>query len=132
DLAVVRLTSKLDDVDTTFGRRGVATAGLSHTQGGTSVAVQLDGKVLVMGMVGATTTRPAQLTIARFTEDGDLDDTFGDDGIARPITLEKGETFNAGKLTLGKRGVIYVTGSIYGSSSSSSSYSSGVLLRIRP
>lgn len=132
DLAVVRLTSKLDDVDTTFGRKGVATAGLSHTQGGTSVAVQLDGKVLVMGMVGATTTRPAQLTIARFTEDGDLDDTFGDEGIAHPITLEKGESFNAGKLTLGKRGVIYVTGSIYGSSSSSSSYSSGVLLRIRP
>jgi uncharacterized delta-60 repeat protein len=83
DLAVVRVTTTgvLDD---TFGDGGITRIDISGTaEMPTNLAVQPDGKILVIGVTNHTTsyTTPAQWLIARLTQDGALDATFGSGGI---------------------------------------------------
>lgn len=83
DLAVVRVTTA-GEVDSSFGNGGITTIDVSGTaELPTNLAVQPDGKIVVIGVTNHTTmyTSPAQWLIARLMPDGPLDPTFGNGGI---------------------------------------------------
>jgi uncharacterized delta-60 repeat protein len=70
------------DLDTSFGGDGIASsADFGGTaRGGTDMAVQPDGKILVVGSRGRTVD--SNMAVWRFTADGAPDTTFSGDGIA--------------------------------------------------
>src|SRR5258706_1447170 len=85
DLQVVRLTSS-GQVDTTFGVGGVATAAGAGVPN--LLTVDADGKILVattqrdMRTIGSMTSdRATRVNVVRFTADGALDATFGNNGV---------------------------------------------------
>lgn len=79
DLVVVRLTTS-GALDAGFGEGGVARLPVGTNDWGTDLAVQPDGKIL------ATGTRShgddSDLVVARFDATGQLDEAFGDGGVA--------------------------------------------------
>jgi len=84
DLAVARLTST-GVLDASFGSGGIARLDIpGAAELPTNLTLQPDGKILVIGVANHTTsyTTPAQWLIARLTEQGALDATFGSGGIA--------------------------------------------------
>lgn len=75
-------------LDPTFGAEGLVTTDL----GGNidtihSIVVQPDGKILVAGE--AWPDRSQQIALARYNEDGSLDDTFGNGGIVTTKMIEE-------------------------------------------
>lgn len=88
--AVSRFTPD-GDLDTTYGDGGTVTVNVAEggkgAEVGRGLVVENDGSVLVAGPFEAdpTATGPADLDIAviRITAEGDLDESFGEDGIAR-------------------------------------------------
>lgn len=66
------------DLDTTFGTQGFTMTDVGGDMGWASVAVQADGKLVV---VAASEYRPKFLVL-RYTADGLLDTTFSGDGLA--------------------------------------------------
>lgn len=75
-LLIARFTSQ-GGLDGSFGSQGKVTIGRSVDFYADRVVLQSDGKILVAGKVGTTS-----LGIARFTENGVLDQTFGTQGWA--------------------------------------------------
>ncbi len=70
--------------DTTYSTDGVAqTSGITHLISGGYVAVDSDNKVLVSGL-----TSNGQVCVAKFSIVGDLDESFGDEGIAFSNQIE--------------------------------------------
>jgi uncharacterized delta-60 repeat protein len=75
-------------LDEAFGVDGVATAEFTAgTDGGGDgaggVALQPDGKIVVAGDAGGPAEYTSRFGLARFGDDGVLDETFGDDGTIR-------------------------------------------------
>lgn len=67
---------KNGQLDTHFGSGGFVTAFTDNPSVGNGMALQSDGKIVVVGTVDTT---PGQLLgLARFTKDGKLDSSFGD------------------------------------------------------
>ena len=62
-------------LDTTFGISGVAP--LTHLKSTPEIAVQPDGKIVLVGWDGT------KLSLSRYTSAGRLDSTFGEEGIVR-------------------------------------------------
>ncbi|MBX3414214.1 MAG: putative Ig domain-containing protein [Pirellulales bacterium] len=70
-------------LDATFGQAGVATtSSLGSLTRARGVALQEDGKIVVVGIIGAS-AGTARGAVARFTSEGTLDDSF-QGGIASP------------------------------------------------
>jgi uncharacterized delta-60 repeat protein len=71
-------------LDATFGRDGRVTANFTpKNDRATGVAIQADGKIVVVGsarQVGSDVPDDTQFALARFNADGTLDSTFGGDG----------------------------------------------------
>ena len=68
--------------DTSFGSGGRAAIDITPSTYEHGIAVQGDGKILVVGHVGLTWVNPGQsLAVERFNADGSRDATFGTDGI---------------------------------------------------
>jgi uncharacterized delta-60 repeat protein len=63
-------------LDESFGTGGISTATVGPSSGGTSVAIQSDGKIVV----GGGTTEGWTFALARFSPDGTLDPGFGSGG----------------------------------------------------
>ncbi len=69
------------DLDPSFGFGGKVTTDFGGSYGGaTAVAVQPDGKVVVVGETGDV-YEDRSIAIARYNPDGSLDSTFSDDGV---------------------------------------------------
>jgi uncharacterized delta-60 repeat protein len=72
-------------MDATFGISGIVISDLLGSNSTRSIALQSDGKILVLGT--ATTGAPLWLNessfVARYTDSGELDMTFGTDGFTR-------------------------------------------------
>jgi uncharacterized delta-60 repeat protein len=66
------------DLDTTFGGDGRVVTGFAGSAGGSAVAVQADGKVVVAGTVFPGDVQ--KFALARYEPSGALDPTFGGDG----------------------------------------------------
>lgn len=75
------------DLDPSFGIRGQVTSTVfSSDGGGNPIAFQADGKILVAGSVPRNPDWTWwRFAVARFDVDGNLDPTFGGDGIVRTI-----------------------------------------------
>lgn len=73
DFAVARYNAN-GTLDTTFGTGGLVTTDFGGFEQGNGVALQPDGKIVVIGPLGGT------LGIARYNPDGSLDPTFGTGG----------------------------------------------------
>ena len=69
-------------LDGTFGSGGKVITDLgSAYEYGTGVAVQTDGKIVVVGSVSATNTFDHNLAVVRYTAAGILDGGFGSNGV---------------------------------------------------
>jgi uncharacterized delta-60 repeat protein len=97
--------------DDSFGDRGVATAAPDPAAyyHPTNIAVQSDGKIVVVGGVnqGAGTDSTSDVLVARFLDDGTLDAGFGDGGIVRAALSAQDEALG---VALDGDGNIVVTG----------------------
>nr|MDQ4040910.1 hypothetical protein [Actinomycetota bacterium] len=96
-LAVARYESD-GDLDPTFGTGGKAIVSLApdgQFEQYWAVAVRGDGRVLVAGAVRfGTSDDPIQLAVARLTAGGQLDTTFGDQGVARALAGTSSQGFH--------------------------------------
>ena len=79
DFVVIRYTAD-GSLDPSFGGTGIVATSLSSSQdNATDVAVQEDGKLVVVGSTLVSTTN--DIAVVRYNPDGALDTTFGGDGI---------------------------------------------------
>jgi uncharacterized delta-60 repeat protein len=83
--ALVRLTAS-GDLDPSFGDGGVVKTDIHQSSAAHAIAVQPDGKLVAAGTSydGSPTTKSWHLAIARYSESGQLDTTFGTSGVAAP------------------------------------------------
>ncbi len=95
------------DLDISFGNNGVATTDFEDRDNyGNDVAIQNDGKIVVLGYSPGTTK--ADLSMARYNSDGTLDDSFGSGG---KVMTDFNNHGTVGKsVTLQNNGKIVVTG----------------------
>ncbi len=77
---VVRLTSS-GAFDSTFGTNGIVTTAIGDISQAYDVALQADGKIVVVGSTTSSSNFLNQFAIARYNTDGSLDNTFGTNGI---------------------------------------------------
>jgi uncharacterized delta-60 repeat protein len=77
DLAVARFNSN-GGLDATFGGTGIVITDLGNNEYGSDLAIQPDGKIIVVGKIFASNF--SDLLLVRYNGDGSLDDTFGFDG----------------------------------------------------
>src|SRR5690606_15429689 len=98
-------------LDPTFGDNGIVTTPISSSQDWASaLAVQADGKIVVAGSANMTDTG-LDVVLVRYTTEGDLDSTFGDNGIViTPIAPGKGLDY-AYAVAIQADGKIVVAGS---------------------
>lgn len=79
DFAVVRYNTD-GSLDTTFGSNGKVTTDFGYDDQGRGVAIQTDGKIVVVGHSGTVGTYYGVWATARYNNDGSLDTTFGTGG----------------------------------------------------
>jgi uncharacterized delta-60 repeat protein len=94
-ITIYRLTST-GTLDSTFGVGGTVT--LAQQQSGSmdtadGVAVQSDGKIVVVGYSGSTADTLSHVVVARLNSNGSLDSTFGTGGIVLLPYLGSGGSF---------------------------------------
>jgi uncharacterized delta-60 repeat protein len=70
-------------LDKTYSRDGFAIAGTDREIGGFGLALQRDGKALVVGVSEHVGVTSSDFVIARFRRDGRLDRSFSQDGFQR-------------------------------------------------
>lgn len=92
--------------DLTFGVNGIVTTTFPGAtfSSATGIAIQNDGKILVVGSV-TIGANPSQLGVARYNADGTLDTTFGTNGLVTAANLPK-----ATDVALAADGSIYISG----------------------
>jgi uncharacterized delta-60 repeat protein len=78
-------------LDPTFGGDGRARAAFPGGMFVRAVAIQADGRIVVVGSSGSSVTRFA---LARFTTDGSLDPTFGEDGRVTTTFRRRAEAYD--------------------------------------
>jgi len=108
DFGLVRYFSN-GAIDSSFGINGIVTTDLSSSDYIHSIKMQSDGKIIVVGMSG---NNPEYFfTLLRYNNSGDLDTTFGIDGI---VTINVGDDIEyATELSILPDGSIIVSGSAY-------------------
>ena len=71
-------------LDNTFGTAGIVTTSIGGSCGGSAIAIQADGKIVVAGY-GLTTNNQLCFALTRYNTNGSLDNTFGTAGIVTTI-----------------------------------------------
>ena len=134
DFAVARYRSD-GTLDPTFGSDGRITTDFgSEREGASDVALQLDGKIVV---IGSTSAGPGQsaVALARYHQDGTLDATLGGDGRTQgsfgAVGADVRTADYASSLAITARGEIVAVGSRVVPNEFGSSYSSLALARYR-
>jgi uncharacterized delta-60 repeat protein len=79
DFALSRYNSD-GSLDTTFGNNGKVMTDFGSNDGGKSVTLQSDGKIIVAGSAGFYSNSNANFALSRYNSDGSLDTTFGTNG----------------------------------------------------
>src|SRR6266540_406224 len=67
-------------LDPTFDGDGKVVTDLGESEGGGDVAVQADGKIVVVGGIRIVANGPVDFAVARYNPDGSLDTSFDGDG----------------------------------------------------
>lgn len=86
---------------------GLATASCGYN----SLALQPDGKILVAGSATFVGLKGSDYTVARYTQDGILDTTFGSQGVARVDISDRVDAL--AKIAVDKNGKIVLAGTTY-------------------
>ncbi len=107
DFVVVRY-SATGSVDTTFGTGGRVTTGINTIDLPVAIAIQSDGKIVVVGSAATSTT--SDFAIVRYTSTGALDTTFGSSGTGIVTTDFSGRLDAAATVVLQSDGKIVVGG----------------------
>jgi len=82
-------------LDTGFGSGGIVIAALStDTESANDLAFQSDGKIIVVGNFYSPETQSTDFFAARFNQNGALDTSFGNEGIAT-VNQSSTDNFNA-------------------------------------
>ena len=100
-------------LDTTFGDSGIVATDMgSDFEGIADMVVQPDGKIVVVGETWPMTDEMAKYAVARYNEDGTLDETFGKEGkVVTNLTGSDEDYSSPTAVTLHADGKILVTGS---------------------
>lgn len=100
-------------LDTTFGDSGIVATDMgSDFEGIADMVVQPDGKIVVVGETWPMTDEMAKYAVARYNEDGTLDETFGKEGkVVTNLTGSDEDYSSPTAVTLQADGKIVVTGS---------------------
>lgn len=93
-------------LDTSFGTNGKVITNFGYSNGAYDVAIQSDGKIVVVGDSGFW----EYFTIARFNSDGSLDATFDGDGVAFTSFDSEYHNTNAKAVAIQRDGKIVVGG----------------------
>lgn len=95
DLLVMRL-SAAGQLDGTFGSGGVATSVdiAGDADIGERVAIDGDGRILIAGRVAPSGGSDPDIGILRYLPNGDLDTSFGDQGVLRDVTDDWDQPFD--------------------------------------
>lgn len=96
-----------DDLDPAFGTDGKAVIDAGGFDGAISMARQADGKIVAAGF------SDADMTLVRWNNDGSVDDTFGDNGVAR-ITFPGEDGSAAEDVAIQPDGKIVASGYAHG------------------
>lgn len=95
-------------LDTTFGTGGRVTTDFGSDDGAAAVAIQFNGKIVVVGTTG--TGNAANAALARYNDDGSLDNTFGTGGrVVTPFSAALADGLSA--VAIQDDGKIVVAGS---------------------
>lgn len=108
NVAVARFNSD-GSLDTAFGGSGTVVTDFGNNENGNDVAVQADGKIIVIGK--SYTADFSDVLLVRYNSDGSLDNTFGDNG---KVLSDFGNNDNSNAMKLQPDGKIVVTGSSNG------------------
>ena len=103
DFALVRYNAN-GSLDTSFGIAGKVTTDFNYRDQGSSMTIQSDGKIIVVGESNG------DFALARYNIDGSLDKTFSGDG---KVTTDIGKYDFGGGVTIQNDGKILVIGSAY-------------------
>jgi uncharacterized delta-60 repeat protein len=95
--------SQPGSLDSSFGKNGKA---VNMSVGGSSVAIQPDGKILVTGTYN-------DFSVQRFRNNGKIDKSFGDNGTASTTFEEFGYGLHASLVAVQPGGKIIVAGSVW-------------------
>lgn len=112
DFALVRYNMD-GSLDTNFGGGGIVSTDFGTvSDNGASVAIQMDGKILIAGSSGNSPDK--NFALARYNSDGTLDSNFGVDG---KLTCDFGMNTAEGRsVTIQPDGKVIVGGSIHNGS----------------
>jgi uncharacterized delta-60 repeat protein len=94
DTIIVRYNTN-GSLDTGFGNNGIVIANLSpDTENANDLALQSDGKIIVVGNIYSSVTQSIDFSVARFNQNGTLDPSFGTNGVAT-VNQSATDVFNA-------------------------------------
>lgn len=92
--------------DTTFGNEGVVSTQIDNSARASAIAIQSDGKIVVGGF-SSDGINGEQFTLARYATDGNLDTTFGMNGI---VITDIGSQSHIKSIVIQSDGAIVVSG----------------------
>jgi uncharacterized delta-60 repeat protein len=94
------------DLDPTFDGDGIITTSINELNFGNDLAIQSDGKIVV---IGTTFTTSQDFAVTRYNPNGSLDTTFGSGGI---VTTSFGNSATANAVAISSDGKIVVAGNL--------------------
>ncbi|MCB9208091.1 MAG: hypothetical protein H6612_05820 [Ignavibacteriales bacterium] len=107
DFAVVRYNID-GSLDGSFGTGGIVTTNIGNGDNGRSIAIQSDGKILLVGYTSGSGFGNSDIALIRYNINGTLDNTFDSDGI---VTTNLGTDIDLGhSVALQSDSKIVVTG----------------------
>ncbi len=96
-------------IDSTFGSNGVSANLLSEDSFLNSITIQSDNKILVCGEYYTNSNATSNAFVARYNENGTIDNTFGTNGIVKLNTANY-NFYSAGSIKLDSNQKIIVAG----------------------
>jgi uncharacterized delta-60 repeat protein len=109
DFALARYTPD-GTLDPVFGNDGKTTTDFGGYDEAKSLAIQPDGKIIVVGYTFQPTASEAKIALVRYNCDGKLDSLFGNSGT---LTTTIGERSDANAVAIQPDGAIVVVGGTY-------------------
>ncbi len=97
-------------LDPSFSSDGRQTTSIGETSPAQDVAVDADGRILVVGATTASPSSPSRFALVRYLPDGSLDPAFGADGVV--VTGFEPQSAEAFAISVQPDGKIVVAGSV--------------------
>ena len=117
DILVARLKED-GKIDSSFGTNGIAIMDIENYDYSEAMAIQPDGKIVVVGKLGKNEYDELRIFLARFNPDGSIDSSFGVNG---HVATKFDEAVTCSSIALQEDGKI-LTGGTYNLFSSRPSY----------